>query len=369
MRQSVESLFQALSLNTGLHVPAVFEQKLIPSLNGLRAVAILFVLFDHIRYGFHCPAFIYKANKFLAFGSFGVQIFFVISGFLITGILLKEKVQTGTINFKRFYLRRALRIFPVFYFYLITILVLKYAQIAFAGNEAVMSAFLFVSNFFNVHDSWLVAHTWSLSVEEQFYLCWPLLIIFMPRKYYTVFIAIVIYNLFYYFLRFYHPLFVLRFFFIVAPALIAGAMLAIALYKNWFKNMHHRLMHPAFAFSLLFAMLMYLPRQFDAAPWFSTPFDYLLSSLFIALFIYYAIHCDTKSLVYKVLNFAALSYIGVLSYSIYLWQEPFFAFSINYRVYPFWTVFPQNVVLIFVTALLSYYLIERPFLTLRKHIR
>jgi peptidoglycan/LPS O-acetylase OafA/YrhL len=367
MRSSLKNLTQKLSLNTGLTIPEIFQQKYIPSLNGLRAIAIAFVILDHLRYGHNCPCTVYSFSNYLAVGSFGVQIFFVISGFLITGLLLKEKVQTSTINLKKFYVRRAIRIIPAFYFFLVVMIVLKSINIAHVNNPAIIASFLFVSNFGNFHSQWLVAHTWSLSVEEQFYLLWPLVLIFLPRKYYFVLAGVIIYNLFYYYLRYYHPLFVLRFFLITAPALVTGAALSIALYKGWLKNIHRTLIHPIFALSLAFAAIIYLPRAFKFAPFFYTPFDYILSSLFIGIFIYHAVNCNPKSLLFRVLNFSVINYIGVLSYSIYLWQQPFFASQANYRIYPYWAEFPKNMILILIAALMSYYLIEKPFLRLKKH--
>ena len=369
MRSSFKNLTEQLSLNTGLSIPGIFQQKRIQSLNGIRALAILFVMIDHVRYGVICPCVFYSLNDYMSVGNFGVQIFFVISGFLITGLLLKEKVQTGSIDLKKFWLRRVIRIVPAFYFFILVIILLKYFQIAVVSNNAILASALFVSNFGNIHSQWLMAHSWSLSVEEQFYLFLPLILIFLPRRYYFIFIVIIIYYMLYYYLRHYPVLFVFRFFFITAPGLLIGALLAIALYKNWLIKIHHKLMHPIFAFSLIFAILIYLPRAFDFMPVFYRPLDYILSSLFIATFIYYAVYCGKKNVLYKVLNFSVISYIGVLSYSLYLWQQPFFAKISNYHVYPYWTVFPKNVIFVIIAALISYYMIERPFLRLKKHFR
>jgi peptidoglycan/LPS O-acetylase OafA/YrhL len=236
-------------------------------------------------------------------------------------------------------------------------------------DRAVVASSLFVSNFGRYYNAWLVGHTWSLSIEEQFYLCWPLLLVFLPRKYYFLIIGAIAYSVFYYYMRYYHPLFMLRFFLLLAPALLSGSLLAIALYKDWLKKAHHILMHPVFAFSLVFAILIYLPRTFEFASFFYIPFDYILSSIFITIFTYYAIHCDPKKLLYKVLNFSAIVYIGILSYSIYLWQELFFASSDNFYIHPYWTAFPLNIILLFMMAFISYNLVERPFLTLKRHFQ
>lgn len=357
------------SLDKGLSIPSVFQQKYIPSLNGLRAVAILLVVAEHLKYGDYCPGIFFVLSRYLALGSFGVQIFFVLSGFLITGLLLKEKVETSRIALKKFYLRRMLRIVPAFYFYLGFIILFKCLYIVYAGNEAILASGLFVINFIKAPNSWLTGHSWSLAVEQQFYLVLPLLIVFLPRKYPFVIIAVTLYYIFYYYLRYYHFLFIFRGFLFTAPALMAGALLSVALFKGWLKNMHGILMHPVFAFSLLFAAMSFLPRSFNFAPLFFYPFDYLVSSLLIAVFIYYIVHCDAKNIVYKVLNFPVISYLGVLSYSLYLWQEPFLARAENYQVKPFWTAYPLNLLFVVTAALLSYYLVERPFLRLKIYLR
>ncbi len=370
MRPAVKNFTEKLSLDAGLSLPPIFQQKYIHSLNGIRALAIMFVIIDHLRYGSICPCIFYDFNDYMAVGSFGVQIFFVISGFLITGLLLREKVLTGTINLKKFWIRRAIRILPAFYFFLLAVLLLKVAHIAVVNYKSILAASLFVSNFGNFHNQWLIAHTWSLSVEEQFYLCLPLIFIILPRRYYFIFVVIIAYYILYYYLRLYPILFVFRFFFITAPSLVIGALLAISLYKGWLKKIHPKLMHPLLAFSIVFAILIYLPRTFNIAPLFYRPFDYILSSVFIATFIYYAINCSPRNALYKFLNFSIICHIGILSYSIYLWQQLFFAKAINYNtVHPYWIVFPANVIFIGIAALISYYMIERPFLKLKKHFR
>jgi peptidoglycan/LPS O-acetylase OafA/YrhL len=135
----------------------------IPALDGLRAIAVFLVIFYHFTYVW-IPA------------SLGVLAFFVLSGFLITWLLLKENEKSGTVSISGFYKRRALRIFPAFYCYwggwLFLLLV--------TGHKVcwpdVMSAFFYVSNYYQglFHPAGsYVTHTWSLAIEEQFYLLWP----------------------------------------------------------------------------------------------------------------------------------------------------------------------------------------------------
>ena len=155
---------------------------MIPGLDGLRGIAFLLV------FGIH--------TEYLGFGWTGVQLFFVLSGFLITGILLDMKATLPTGGyFKKFYGRRFLRIFPLYYFYLFLMWMvtswlstLPYrknymhafqAQLPYA--LAYIYDFFYASSAFEHHR--FLEHFWSLSVEEQFYVFWPLLLFLVPEKY------------------------------------------------------------------------------------------------------------------------------------------------------------------------------------------
>ena len=149
---------------------------MIPGLDGVRAIAFLLVFTLHTDY--------------LYIGWVGVQLFFVLSGFLITDILLRMKEKFGAGDyFKKFYGRRFLRIFPLYYLYLLIIFIVTVIVIQYDYRVTYMErtqdhlpyALTYIYNFFNASsaydgESWLIGHLWSLSVEEQFYLFWPLLI-------------------------------------------------------------------------------------------------------------------------------------------------------------------------------------------------
>jgi len=329
----------------------------------------MLVIVGHIPYALNSPPFFHTANKYFNLANSGVQLFFVISGFLIGGLLLKEKVETGSINIKKFYLRRIIRICPAFFVYILVIILLKCVHVAHANNKDILVSSLFIADFGNVGRSWLVGHSWSLAVEQQFYLFWPLVFIFLPRKYIFLFAIVILYDLCYYVVRFYPLLFLFRGLFLSLPPVIFGILLSIALFKNWLKKIHHILMHPAWAFSLIIGIVIYFPRLYTPARFLRIPYDYIFSSLFLTAFLYYAIHCNIKNPVYKILNNRIVVYLGLLSYSIYLWQQIFFAPAYNFTVYPSWTIFPLNIILAVATAFLSYNLIEKPFLRLKAQLK
>ena len=141
----------------------------IPSLDGLRAISILIVFVSHA--GFPSVP-----------GGLGVSIFFVISGFLITTLLRVESDATGGISLKAFYVRRALRILPVFYVVLVTAVLAARSGVLAGGADvdATASQFLHYFNFYAItHEGYRIAAGtgvyWSLAIEEHFYVVFPLL--------------------------------------------------------------------------------------------------------------------------------------------------------------------------------------------------
>ncbi len=143
-------------------------------LDFLRGVAILLVILRHTVL-FHIPAW---EASLVQFGWAGVDLFFVLSGFLISGLLFSEYRQNGMIRFARFAVRRALKIYPAFYFLvLLTVL----ARIAFHASDAVLRPLLHDVFFIQSYIPGTYGHFWSLSVEEHFYILLPVLLYFMIR--------------------------------------------------------------------------------------------------------------------------------------------------------------------------------------------
>src|ERR1017187_2106620 len=152
------------------------ELTRIPSLDGLRALSIFLVVSLHTlqRYGLHHHVGLGWYALFN--GGSGGSIFFVISGFLITSLLLQEHRKRGSISLPGFYLRRAFRILPPLYFYIGVIILLGVAgRMALNRNDLISSIFFF-HNFTEGATMWAVEHLWSISVEEQFYLVRPVVL-------------------------------------------------------------------------------------------------------------------------------------------------------------------------------------------------
>src|ERR1700753_2781860 len=137
----------------------------IPSLDGLRTISVVLVMLGHLygTRGYPQDAITRQAGRF---AHFGVEVFFVISGLLITTLLLKEREQTGRIDLVNFYLRRTFRIFPAAFFYITVV-----AIVAHPGY--LRYAYTYTMCYASQARPWLLGHLWSLSVEEQFYLLWP----------------------------------------------------------------------------------------------------------------------------------------------------------------------------------------------------
>ncbi|MCU1261348.1 MAG: acyltransferase 3, partial [Bryobacterales bacterium] len=134
-------------------------------LNGLRAISVFLVI-------------IYHSGFENAPGGLGVLMFFVISGFLITWLLLKENTRKGTVSLKRFYARRSFRIFPAFYAYALLTVILLAAFHKRINVPQTMASLFYLANYYqalNGDPGTAFSHTWSLGIEEQFYLFWPLL--------------------------------------------------------------------------------------------------------------------------------------------------------------------------------------------------
>lgn len=168
----------------------------LPGLNGLRAISALAVVVSHTtlnldRFGldrYVFGTFTDGTPRGLDLASYGVSIFFTISGFLITHLLLRERAVTGDIGIKRFYVRRMLRIWPLYYTYLLAALALTILVGAAWRGDSLVLYLLLLANIPPLFGGKiaLLAHLWSIGVEEQFYLFWPVFLKWCRTRYLLV---------------------------------------------------------------------------------------------------------------------------------------------------------------------------------------
>ena len=334
-----------------------------PDIDGLRAIAVISVIFYHADNSFN-------NLKILPGGFIGVDIFFVISGFLITSIILKELNETGTFSFKNFYLRRVKRIIPVLLLVFITtfpFVWLFFIPTSFLDfSKSLISSLFFLSNYhfyfsgelYDAESSLLkpLMHTWSLSIEEQYYIIFPLILTivfkFFRKNLFKVFVLLFL-------ISFVSMIFTfqknesLAFFSFFARfwELILGGITAILYYK---KKNSHKFNDSIYSFLglLIIFYSIFFYNDSTKSPYISTLFPVFGTSL--------VIYFNNKSgFIYKILSLKYLVFIGLISYSLYLWHYPVFAIG---RTTEFFGdgVSKKLFIITFFLSLISYYIIEKP---------
>ncbi|WP_445776330.1 acyltransferase family protein [Shewanella sp.] len=333
-------------------------------IDGLRAIAVLSVLFFHLD------------SSILPGGFLGVDIFFVISGFLITRIIYTQKLD-GQFTLTNFYSKRIKRILPPIFFLLFIVYVLGYIIMLpydfYKVCISIVSVLFFSSNVqysFRTNDyfsgdsaEWPLLHTWSLSVEEQYYLLFPFLIfLFLRSGKKKLFLILFFISLLSFFLAQYLSLsktyksISYYLLFTRMGELLIGSLLAISsisLGLNYFKSNF-------LALSSLFIifLLFFLIDENVTFPGFTA----LLLCIPVAIIIN-----SKDTIVNRILSNKLLVYIGILSYSLYLFHWPILAFyrylfNFGYEEYSI-PVLDGIILLlvIFIVSVFSYYGVEKPF--------
>lgn len=347
--------------------------KKLPSLNGLRAISIIIVIIHHvsIQYNIFDKAlrikYFGKVLWFLTDGQMGVNIFFVISGFLITTLLIAEELKTASINIRAFFIRRILRIFPAYYFMLLIYFIFQLLGYISISNVSWITAITY-TKYFPLDSDWFTAHGWSLSIEEHFYLIWPF--VFAAGKYkrntIAIFILFLVPAIKVYF--FYNPnkWIVDQSIFMRIDSIAIGCVFAI--FKEEIIRLISKFWTPVFILSIIGLFLLSLPTDVFKRVHLNNLLDFFgnthgpLANVLIALIMMYSVF-GPKNLWFKFLNNPFFEYLGILSYSLYLWQQLFL-----HKTDQVFNQMPLNFLLIFMMANFSYYIVEKPFLKLKSKI-
>jgi peptidoglycan/LPS O-acetylase OafA/YrhL len=321
-------------------------------------VAILLVLIQHAeRYGR------FKDQYWTNLGSFGVDIFFVLSGYIITTRLISERTLHGRIDLRGFYLRRAVRILPLVVIYLLALcLVSRLTYLGYRWEELIGSLFFFRNYQFAANPRGMYTlHFWSLSIEEHFYLMWPASFLWLRTKRALWFATLCASaSALWRFYEWGHPgvhLFPnsVGFHILQTDArldgLFLGAALAILLsftrvqdfILTNFQKETPVILLPAIALNLTLAR---------GGPSFTL---YLL----IALAIAYTVIVKDGPMCWC-LNLRPIVWVGKISYSLYIWQQVFLFHPSGHLPFGRLSVLPLNLICAFTVATCSFYFIERP---------
>lgn len=351
----------------------------IQELTGLRCIAVMMVVITHAEHmtsggytGYLAPL------RALANGDLGVVIFFVLSGFLITGLLQAEWRARGTISLRMFYTRRVLRIWPAFYVYLFVV-----AGLAATGRIDVelrqtVYAALHVWNYSEVlglgpaniahpAGAWYLGHFWTLALEEQFYWFWPPVLLFVLRRNNRYIVPLLI--LFIPLVRIVSYFAIPRLrgqlemmFHTGIDPMLVGCY--IALNRDWLKQRLERLSSNSVIPTVLVALLLVaVPMaEVKAGGYWTATYGRTIESAIAGLVI--AVICVKPDFWFsRLLRTRVFVFVGDISFSLYLWQQLF-----TYPTSPVAFGFPMCVVEALVAASLSYWLVELPFLRFKDRL-
>ncbi len=354
------------------------ERTHFQNLDALRLLAALAVMGEHITRSFYFPDDVFKKYFIVIIsldgsgGEWGVTFFFALSGFLITHLLLQEIQQTGSLQLTTFYIRRTLRIWPLYFVVLILGFIIHPwldASLIEAANPALYTTFL--ANFDNIYGGWpqsgILGLQWSLAIEEQFYVLWPLLILLLipQKRFFLTFIGGLI--LFSFLFRWsgghkYHT------FSGVAPLMLGAASAYVSVYQKsrldqWVRFFSRkRMMGLYICFFILIFFNYRLSRFFHWGDIISI-FAFPLMSVIILID-----QAFSPNALFQLSKWKWASIGGKMSYGIYLLHMAAIVLSLYaYQEYhlSFWLAMVLVVVLTILLVVLSYYFLEKPFLKMK----
>ena len=346
-----------------------------PALDGVRAIAILIVMVYHLEW------LIPELHPYVKGGFLGVDVFFVLSGFLITSILLSEKEKTGGVSLLNFYIRRCLRLIPAFWLFLIGIYVFgsfllpQFQSGLVYGRNDFLYAITYTMNWFSATNTGFdsnLNHSWSLAIEEQFYIIWSLILFTaFSGKWKNKHILLLTLGL-------------------IAVLCLSRVIRASAgtdwrvLYYSTDTRIDSLLM--GCSASMLFVWKI-LPTDVINRAWFRLLLLGSIIGSFVVLFAFshesiglyivglpvftiaiaimlFWLVSSENTVVHRLLSNNVLRWIGNISYSLYLWHYLMYEYA-KKEFIPSGSQIFVAVALAFAMAAASYYLVEKPFLRLK----
>jgi len=340
------------------------QRRQIPALDGVRMLAVLLVIFYH--FGFNGVP-----------GAHGVMMFFVLSGFLITWLLIEEQTTTGTVSLTAFYWRRTLRIFPAFYAFWFFVVIVGLLRNGTAPSAHAWSAFFYTSNYYsalNGHPVNAFSHTWSLGVEEQFYLLWPFVFLrcrgdlrLMTRLLAAIIGVALVHRAMLMYVFAVDESYVYSAFDTRLDQLMVGALTAVLLKRRvlqafWSRACAH-VLAPVVTIALLSASIAY---GVTSGGHYRYVLGFTVEPILFAVLLIQMVALS-RSPMWSWMDSAPARYLGRISYPLYLYQE--------ITLYPVRRLLAETPVAVqlgaallvtVAVASLSYFVIERPFLRMKR---
>lgn len=360
------------------------------NLDGIRSVAFLLVFFHHAipaTSNFEVSeSWLYQALVFLRHpGSWGVSLFFVLSGFLITYLLLTEEKLKERYSIKNFYLRRLLRIWPLYFFCVFFgFIIFPYIKSLFGEvpneNANPVMYILFAANFDQIMqgrlpDSSILGVLWSVAIEEQFYLFWPILLLLFKRNRIYVFFSIVLLSLVF---RLYaRPSYSISYLhtFSVMGDLALGSLLAWFAFARLVKLKRIMDYLPCWSIVLIYILgiiLLYSVKGIGNTSWFVLSAGRIILTLFFGFII--CEQCYASNSFYKMKNLKFLNWMGKYTYGLYSLHMIgilislilFGKLRLSDNLWVVTVIEPLlSLILSIVIAFCSYHILEKPFLRLK----
>lgn len=334
----------------------------IESLDFLRGLAILFTIQGHwIGYSDHPGEWVRLMSRVVPNGYFGVRLFFLISGYIITLIFLHEFRKKKCIDIPFFFIKRALRILPVYALFLVAIFFLNpYLNLGLTANDFLFPSFFLVCFYHKLN--WVVLHFWSLNVEEWFYIAFPFVLslsfkrlgkIKFAKAFPWLLIAVTLLGYVYSMAIESSEKFLLR-------NLVYLAVGVLFAFKNDFILSKMSKMNTVLTFTFGIALMVvyavfnpHFVDFFDKSP--VTDITTLMANTVVFLLIGFQKN-GLHAKVFQSILGRIVAYLGTACYSLYVWQEVFLREGASWP-----NLFPYNILLVFIVGLASFELVEKRF--------